>query len=120
MGAITKVKICSKYVPAELSFSFPQRTSAKLLCFRFLDISVFFKNVRNLPDIPGSHKRHYQVEVQLFAKRSGSSATVAVRHILIQTKLADRFEERWQKFPISGPSSCSEQVVVSDLVQLAN
>jgi hypothetical protein len=42
MGAITKVKICSKNVPAELPFSLNQRTSAKLLHFGFLQISVLF------------------------------------------------------------------------------
>ena len=50
--------------------------------------------------------------------RPGGARTF--RHVLVQTQLAHRSEEGWQEFPISGPSSRAEQVVVSDLVQLAN
>ena len=71
--------------------------------------------------IPGSYKRHYHVEVQLVTE-SGRlrGAGAAVRHVLFQTQLADHFKEGWQKFLGSGPTSRSELVVVSDLMQLAN
>ena len=66
---IQELKICLKEVATQLPFHLHEGTDAKLLGLGFVDISVFFKNVRNLPEVPGSHKRHQQVELKLFAKR---------------------------------------------------
>src|SRR5712692_1921864 len=54
MGVITELKICLKHVPAQLPFRLDQRTGTKFLGLGFFDISILFKNVRNLPNIPGS------------------------------------------------------------------
>ena len=70
LRAITKLEISLKTpTTGEPPFSaLDQWTRPKLLCFGFLDISVFYKNERDLPHIPGPDKRHNQVEPQLFAE----------------------------------------------------
>jgi hypothetical protein len=68
LRAITKLEISLKHQPPEPPFGLDQWTRPKFLCFGFLDMSVFYKNERDLPHIPGPDKCHNQVEPQLFAE----------------------------------------------------
>src|ERR1700681_995794 len=93
LRAITKLEICSKHQPPEPPFSLDQWTRAKLLGFGFVDISVFFKNVRDLPQITAADKCHDQVELQLFAECGGPSRSRVTGHLLIQSQLPNRVEK---------------------------
>jgi len=74
MGVITELKICLKHVPAQLPFRLDQRTGPKFLGLGFFDISVLFKNVRNIPDI--------QAPTNAINKSSLSSLPSAVERVV--------------------------------------
>jgi hypothetical protein len=120
LGVITELKICVKHVPAQPSFRLDKRTGAKLLGLGFFDISILFKNVRNLPSFPSPHKCHEQVELQLLAKRGWAGRSRTIRDVFIQSQATDHLEKSWQALSIYWPSSGSQQVMVSDLVHPAD
>ena len=59
---IAELKVCLKDVATQLPFHFHEGTGEKLLSLGLVDISVSFKNVGYLPEVPGSNKRHQQVD----------------------------------------------------------